>query len=38
MEACPHSYQNASGTQKVNVIDSTAESATENADIVVLFT
>ena len=37
-EACPHSYQNASGTQKVSVTGSTAESATENANIVVLLT
>ena len=35
LEACPHSYKNANRTQKVNVTDSTAESATEN---VVLFT
>ena len=35
LEACPHSYQNASRTQKVNVTDSTAESATNN---IVLFT
>ena len=35
LEACPHSYQNASRVQKVNVTDSTAENATEN---VVLFT
>ena len=38
LEACPHSYQNASRTQKVNAIDSTAESGTENANIVVLIT
>ena len=37
-KACPQSYQNASRTQKINVIDSTAESATENANIVMLFT
>ena len=35
LEACEHSYQNASRTQKVNVTDSTTESTTEN---VVLFT
>ena len=35
LEACPHSYKNASRTQKVNVTDSTTESAIEN---VVLFT
>ena len=35
LNACPHSYKNASRTQKVNVTDSTAESAIEN---VVLFT
>ena len=35
MDACLHCYQNASRTQKVNVTESTAESATEN---VVLFT
>ena len=38
LKACPHSYQNASRTQKINVTGSTSESATENANIVTLFT